>query len=804
MNDIASFVNTSPDGILFIDRNNCISRMNPAFEALFGWTSTELLGEQLHQAPMINGKWRSDSEQLIQTVRTTGKVMNYITKRMHKTGADITVSISAFIVVDECGDPTELVYVYRDMSEMNDDISHSFHSVPRTREQILLSLYEHYPDGIVMLDATGSIIGANRAQQEMLGYTEQEFKQLNYHTVISERDIARVNAIYKHVLEGESVQFTIEVTTKHGNALALGVMMNPMLVDESIVGVFAISRELTELHEAINYREESELRYRSLIDLSHDPIVVHSGGVVSFLNPAAVSCFGGQGAEDFIGKSVLDFVHPDDHFDAINRIKEVIASKGKQVSWLELNLLRLDGSSFEAETNGTPIMYENKLSSMLIVRDVTERKKTERLIEHMAYHDSLTGLPNRVLFSKLVTEQLANSGGGTLFFVDLDRFKLINDTLGHHMGDQLLKQVANRLCASANGLYARQGGDEFTVFYANMDQDGAVAMASELIRVLSEPYEVEGHELFITPSIGISMCTNHSEDVEALIRMADVALYFAKEKGRNTHIFYSDEMNEQNTDKMQLGNQLRKALEKDEFILHYQPRYDIRFDKLVGMEALIRWNHPFKGLLSPDKFIPLSEEMGLIVRIGEWVLRTACQQAKCWLDEGHPIIVSVNISGYQFHHDDIVSRVKNVLIETALPPSLLNLEVTESLPIIDFDSAVDKLNQLRSLGVEISLDDFGTGYSSLNYLRRLPFDVLKIDKSFIKLVMEDEFHSNMVLSIISLAHILGKRVVAEGIETEEHLKFLRTVDCDEAQGFLLSRPQKAEDLYELIQKKSYE
>lgn len=660
-----SYLRNSPDGVLMSDLDNYIIHVNPAFEAMFGWSSSELIGLALHQLPVVGSEWQEKTAPMVQKLTAEEDALYHSALFYHKDGSEKFITVTAFRITNQDKQPVN-VSIYRDMT----------------------------------------------------GY-------------VSVADY--------------------------------------------------------------------EAEYQQSLEFSPDPIVVYAEGRIVSVNEAAIERMGGNTPEDFINRPILDFIHPDHIEQAQSRMKELLSAKNhSDLGWLELKLVRIDGTVFDAETIGMPVRFKGKNGSMVFFRDITKRKERERLIERLAYHDSLTGLPNRTLFTRLVSSELKKSEEGALLLLDLDRFKMINETLGHHMGDLMLKQVALRLQSTGNGIYARQSGDEFTAYYPGMSAEEAQHKAAELIRLLSEPYLLNGHELYITPSIGLSLRNKDTNTVESLIRKADVALHFAKERGRNRFVFYTEEMNTFTADKMQLTNQLRKAIEKEEFVLHYQPKFDIRKDELVGVEALIRWNHPFNGFLTPDKFIPLAEETGLIVRIGDWVLRSACRQAKEWLDAGYPIKMSVNISGYQFHHDDIVSRVKKTLSDTGLPPQYLNLEVTESLPLVDFESSVTKLHQLRDLGVRISLDDFGTGYTSLNYLRKLPFDVLKIDKSFIRQVMEDEFHSSMVFSIITLAHILGKRVVAEGIETEEHLKFLQTVDCDEAQGFLLSRPKPAEELERLL------
>jgi len=658
-------------------------------------------------------------------------------------------------------------------------------------------------DGILVTDRNYRIIKANPAFCELFGWPADELvgkdaRRFPGAEGDDARDAERLLAALHECGSAESALTTR--TGKDGKIRYVSVTAFTVGADRP-AAVF-VYRNLSDEMRAAEELALARSHYLTLAELTPDPVAVYSEGVILFVNSAAVRRFGAGGAEDLIGRPVLDFVHPDFREPVGTRLGN--AADGKAAGgWLDAVLCDLSGGSFEAEVTCTPVRYDGKPASMLIVRDLTDRRTAERRIRQMELHDLLTGLPNRKQFSRLVLEELQRSGRGALFVLDLDRFKLINDTLGHRIGDRLLMQVARRLeqLQEKDGvIVSRHGGDEFAVFFAGADRREAERTAAALHELLSASYWVDGHELFVTPSIGVALADDpgrRDADVEALIRQADAALHAAKETGRNRAVLYNESIGEENYDKIQLIAQLRKAIEKEEFELHYQPRFDIRSGRPVGVEALIRWNNPFIGTVLPNRFIPLAEETGLIVPIGHWVLLSACRQAKKWLDGGLRIPVSVNISGYQFHHDDIVSRVQQVLETTGLPPELLNLEVTESLPLIELSA--EKLKKIRSLGVGISLDDFGTGYSSLNYLRSLPFDVLKIDKSFTQRVVEDEFHSSMVQSIITLTHILGKRVVAEGIEKEEHLRFLKSTGCDEAQGFLLSRPQPPHVLEPILQ-----
>lgn len=429
-------------------------------------------------------------------------------------------------------------------------------------------------------------------------------------------------------------------------------------------------------------------------------------------------------------------------------------------------------------------------------RILGELESARRQEHFVATHDLLTRLPNRQLFHDRLGQALAEArrhgSRAAVLFIDLDRFKFTNDTFGHAVGDRLLQAVAERLrgCVRETDVAARLGGDEFTVILNNVAREEDVSgVAQKVLDQLSEPFEVDGNEFFITASIGISMYPCDGGDTEALVKNADTAMYRAKSTGKNRFQFYLPEMNERALERMDLERSLRTALDRDEFVLYYQPQVDIRTGCIVGMEALIRWEHPRLGLLTPGRFVGLAEETGLIVPIGDWVLRTACAQVREWLDQGLPQIpVAVNISARQFQHHDPVAAVRRALEETRLDPEFLELELTESVLMNDATMAAESLLALKRLGTRISIDDFGTGYSSLAYLTRFPLEKLKIDRAFIQTITLDRQDRAVTSAIIALAHSLDLKPVAEGVETVEQLNTLRALNCDRIQGYFFSKP----------------
>ncbi|THF63413.1 EAL domain-containing protein [Pseudothauera rhizosphaerae] len=436
-----------------------------------------------------------------------------------------------------------------------------------------------------------------------------------------------------------------------------------------------------------------------------------------------------------------------------------------------------------------------------IFSDITERKAAEARIHHLAHHDPLTNLPNRILLQdrleQAILQSRRNRRHAAVLFIDLDRFKLINDTLGHEVGDGLLIQVANRCLGEVRetDTVARQGGDEFVIVLPVLDHpQDAATVARKLVSELGKPYRLGPHELTVTASIGIAVYPDDGRNASVLLRNADAAMYGAKSDGRNGFQFYSTDLNTASLGELLLENQLRGALDRRELLLYYQPKVSAASGRVTGAEALLRWQHPELGLLSPGRFVPAAEEAGLIVPIGEWVLRTACRQLREWLDGGlEPVCVAVNLSAQQFAHQDIVGLVQKVLEETGLPPALLELELTETMLMRDVEHTTEVLGKLRALGVRLAIDDFGTGYSSLAYLKRFDVHVLKIDRSFVNDIRSDGADGTIAAAVIALAHSLGQEVVAEGVETECQRDFLARHRCDLFQGYLFGRPMTAED-----------
>lgn len=442
-----------------------------------------------------------------------------------------------------------------------------------------------------------------------------------------------------------------------------------------------------------------------------------------------------------------------------------------------------------------------------LTAEIAERIQVQGRLHHLAHHDALTGMPNRILFVERLKQGLSRAQwrrrSVAVLFFDLDRFKLVNDTLGHEAGDQLLRMASERLltCIRDGDTLARFGGDEFAAFLDDIaSPDDVAPIIREFLHVLSMPFMIDDHEFFISGSIGVSVYPNDGSDTKTLMKNADTAMYRAKQQGGNSYQFYRADMNIHALQRLELETCLRRALERHEFVLHYQPQFNLNDGGIVGFEALIRWQRPGQGLILPLEFISVLEDTGLIVPVGEWVLNTACTQHQAWRTTLAPSLrMAANISGRQFDDKNLTETIHRIQRSTNMKPMTLELEITESILMKQTQPAIDLLQEMRSMGVRFSVDDFGTGYSSLSYLKRLPIDILKIDQTFVQDITQNADDAAIVSAIITMAHSLGIKTIAEGVETREQLEFLRAQGCDFAQGYYLSRPQSGDEINRLLE-----
>jgi len=615
---------------------------------------------------------------------------------------------------------------------------------------------------------------------------------------------------------------------------SIDAMFVPLIVAPIVIYYMRYTAELKKFNEQLQQeiiqrkraeasRQESEAQYRALFEGSPDAILLADPetGIILDANPAASRLLSRPSAE-IVGLHQSE-IHPPEkekysRETFTQHIEEAREQHGSRP--IENTVLRPDGTEIPVEVLAQIVTINGKKYLQGVFRDITERKEAEERIRYLAYYDSLTGLPNRTFYKELVSRSilLAKRHRWTIaiLFIDLDYFKRINDTLGHDIGDQLLRIVGDlvKTCIRKSDFIARSeeeelenvvarlGGDEFIVLLNEIahSQD-ASRVARRILKELARPFTLAGHEVYVTASIGIALYPLDGNNAENLLKNADVAMYHAKNQGRNNYQFYTNSMNATSLQRLDLENDLRKALDRNEFLLYYQPTVDVQTGAIIGAEALVRWKHPEKGMISPGEFIPLAEETGLIVPIGEWVLRTACNQNKAWRDAGNkPLRISVNLSSRQFDEEGLIEVVSNALHESGVDPRYLELEITESTIMKNPEKAATTLQKLKDMGMCLSIDDFGTGYSSLGNLRRFPLDTLKIDHSFVMNITTNSDDAAITTAIVAMAHSLKLRVIAEGVEAEEQQTFLRDLGCHEMQGFLFSRPVPVNEFVKLLQK----
>jgi diguanylate cyclase (GGDEF)-like protein/PAS domain S-box-containing protein len=555
---------------------------------------------------------------------------------------------------------------------------------------------------------------------------------------------------------------------------------------------------------------EKERAQVTLNSIGDAVVCTDISGDITFLNPVAEAMTGWSFAEA-VGRPMVEV------FRTLSATSTEPTETTAEVAILQIRSVHLPPSAVLIRRDGLEIPIEDTIAAIhdrqgqaigavIVFRDVSVARAMAQQITHSAEHDFLTGLPNRMLLNDRISQAIASARRHTkqvaVLFLDLDGFKHINDSLGHPIGDKLLQSVATRLAAFVRGAdtVSRQGGDEFVVLLPDLKHpEDAAVMAGRILRDVAKPHLIDQYELHVTTSIGVSVFPDDGADAETLIKNADTAMYQAKENGRQSFQFFMPAMNARAVERQSIEEGLRRALEREEFTLHYQPKINVKTGAITGAEALIRWTHPTRGPIPPAQFIPIAEDCGLILPIGRWVLRHAAEQAQAWVHAGlRPMTMAVNVSAVEFRDDDFLGSLLTILDESRLNPHALELELTESVLMKRVASTAFILQTLRKAGVQVAIDDFGTGYSSLSYLRRFPIDTLKIDQSFVGQIASGDEDAAIVTAVIGMARSLKLRVVAEGVETFEELEFLHAHHCEEAQGYFFSRPVPAEQFAKLL------
>jgi len=685
----------------------------------------------------------------------------------------------------------------RELALSHERLKESEAAARAAREELEMVI-EGSPLAIYTRDVDGVVTSWNPAAERIFGWPADEAIGHLLRTLPPGEEVFS-ERLRQRVLGGEQfVHEDVRRVRRDGGSIYISTTLAPLKGPGGEVhGYVTIAADITQ-----RKRTEESLRLAARVfDSSNDGIVITLPDATIVAVNEAFTRITGYGAEEAIGRDprlLQSGWQTDEFYEAM---RESLATTGQ---WRgEIWDRRKDGELYAQWTSISTVRDdEGRVTHYVaVLSDVTARKVAEERLDHLATHDPLTDLANRTLFHERARQALARAARSgdivAVFFLDLDNFKVINDTLGHFVGDRLLQETARRLAAELRGAdtVARQGGDEFTVLLEGLaSPDEAAAVARKLLETLAKPFQVEGHEVFVTASLGINLYPNDAGNLDDLLRNADVAMYHAKEQGRNSFRFYSSRLDAGARERLSLETGLRRAVERGELELHFQPQVDLLTDRITGAEALLRWHHPERGMITPGSFVPIAEASGTIVPIGEWVLQEACRRGKAWQMAGMgPLCVAVNVSARQFQDPRFPAMVRTALDQARLDPRFLELELTESLLMHSIDEAARTLASLRALGVKLAIDDFGTGHSSLNYLKRFPVHKLKVDQSFVQGLHQDQEDAAIARAIISLGHGLNLRVNAEGVETAQQLAYVRAENCDEVQGFLIGRPMRAAD-----------
>lgn len=673
--------------------------------------------------------------------------------------------------------------------------------------KIYQSLFENNPETSYVINPEGKFVLVNKHASILTGYTEEELYKKQFSEILTEEDVADTSRIFHGILTGyiKECQFEVTIVGKSGEQVTIHVTSAPIIVDKKIWGVIGVAQDITENKRILCVEKKLREQLQNIferMDVCFWSIDVKNKNMLQ-ISPACKEIYG-YSVEEFIKNPGLwkTNIHPEDQ-PIVNKIElEIqnskdtveyeyrIITKTNKVKWLASKVFPV------YNTLGELIRFDG------IISDTSKQKVAENQLEYMAYHDNLTGLPNRRMFHKhflsCLKQAKRNSKQLYLLYLDLDRFKWINDTLGHSEGDKLLKVISKRIkeCISENDLVSRHGGDEFAVILSDENSiANARFIAQEILNKIAAPVILKGIEYHVTTSIGISIYPDHAKYPNDLMKKADLAMYAAKENGRSDIQMFHDGMNQALERKVIIEQSLRKAIKNNEFSLEYQPIVNVQLGKWVGFEALLRWNSGKLGNISPNEFIPIAEESGYIVDIGKWVLKQACLQLKELQAKGYSShYVSVNVSAKQFEHEYFIPYLKEVLKETGIEPCHLKLEITESVAMKNIETSLEKLNYISKLGIGYFLDDFGTGYSSLSYLTRTNIEVLKIDRSFVTDIGKKKEKEAVIKAVMALTSILGIKVIAEGVEEEEQLSYLTNLGCNKIQGYLFCKPLNFDDI----------
>lgn len=782
-------------------QGNYIS-LNKAAERIFGYTRDEAL--KLNMSQIAAPEHLALARQMLQEkLAGSTKQTSYEMDCIRKDGRRLTLEINSSVIEEE-GVAVAVQGIARDVTERK-----SAEEAMRESENKYRDLFENANDLIYTHDLNGNFTSLNGAGERITGYTRDEALSMNVDKVVAANSLAGARAMTALKLNDQAATtYEVDIIAKDGRTVSLELSTRLICEKGLPVGVQGIGRDITERKRQDEAIKASEQKFRHLGEgIFHQVWTADSSGCLDYVNGRTMEYFARQSSE-LIGKEWMNFVHPDDAEDCLRRWEHSAATG--DFFEMEYRLLRHDGvyrwhmsrANCGRDENGTIVRWFGTNT------DIDDQKQSETKLNFYARHDPLTNLPNRSEFMNHLRMAIDRADGNQMtrfavLFLDLDRFKVINDSLGHLVGDELLRQIAERLQnhVRPGDVVARLGGDEFTILLNRTGSISDVSQVAERVqRNLSRPFKIDGFEVFTSASIGIIVSDEIMRQPEDFLRDADSAMYRAKEAGKARYEIFDRAMHAHNLNLLELETDLRHAVERKEFELLYQPIVDLVTGSVHEFEALIRWRHPRHGLVGPDNFVSSAEESGLIIPIGDWIVREACSQLVEWQKKSSvELSVSVNLSAKQLMHPTLIEQISSALSETNLSAKQLKLEVTETNVMEHSERSMSVLSELSKLGVSLSTDDFGTGYSSLSYLRRFPFDRLKIDRSFIDEMGSSEKNVAIVKTILMLGENLGIEVVAEGIETEDQLERLRSMGCRLGQGYLFSRPVDAPSAAKILQ-----
>jgi len=787
---LAQAVEQSPAIVVITDAKGCIEYVNPKFTEVTGHTAEDALGKNpriLKSGLTSHEVYREMWTTILAGRQWKGELLN-----RKKSGELIWESTLISPLTGDDGQISHFITVKEDITRRKE---------AEAKMRMLSLALEHSPASVVITDRNGAIEYVNPKFTEVSGYTLAESIGKTPRILSSGLTPAETyRALWQSISSGHEWSGELLNRNRTGKLFWENERIAPITDTQGEITHFvALKEDITERRQA-----EAALHLsNSAIEASSNGIVVidarSAQRTILYANPAFEQMTGYDEAE-ILGQDIFRLLGCQEEHALFDYLSSALSQGERRCSVVPSR--RKDGTAFWNEFAITVVRNAEEAISHYVgvLSDVTVRIEYQEQLAHQATHDELTGLANRSLLMDRIDQAIANAHryrhSAAVLLVDLDHFKYINDSMGHAAGDQVVQEVAKHLvsCAREGDTVARMGGDEFVLVLNRIEDEQDVArVLQRILDSVSQPMLVEGRKLHITCSLGVSLFPKDGNDAENLLRYADTAMYHAKNSGRDGYWFYTADMNARMMERLTLEGHLRHALEQQEFVLHYQPQLDMRTGQVVGAEALIRWQSPTLGLVPPGKFIPLAEETGLIIPIGDWVLKTASEQLKRWQTAGLPVMrIAVNISALQFRHKQFSNRLKALLEENQLAANHLELEITESMLMHDVEEAIAILRGLKAIDLQLSLDDFGTGYSSLSYLKRFPIDVLKLDQSFVRDILVDSDDATIAKTVIGLGHSLNLKVVAEGVETAEQYAFLQRHDCDLVQGYYFSRPLVAD------------